>query len=214
MEPAGWFPARSRAGIQAFSRESPDAKSRGGGPPPPHFYGPLVGTRSFWRWKRSRTIVGLVRHPSTCPDLETFFFEIFSDWIFPQSNVQLKLFLRICVSKSGLVHMSQKETVAFSTDAKDGASPSERFDSRGCRGEPPAILSPCFLIKKAGPPPGRRAPGALRPEAGPEAGPTGSVPTGAGPRPNVAGLRLRWSYRDHLPIPGPAPPGAATPPPG
>ena len=35
LAPARWFPARSRAGIQAFSRESPDAKSRGGGPPPP-----------------------------------------------------------------------------------------------------------------------------------------------------------------------------------
>ena len=37
VDPATWVPARSRAGIQAFSRESPDAKSRGGGPPPPHF---------------------------------------------------------------------------------------------------------------------------------------------------------------------------------
>ena len=40
LEPAAWFPARSRAGIQAFSRESPDAKSRGGGPPPPLFLWP------------------------------------------------------------------------------------------------------------------------------------------------------------------------------
>ena len=38
--PATWFPARSRAGIQAFSRESPDAKSRGGNAPrPPWFRG-------------------------------------------------------------------------------------------------------------------------------------------------------------------------------
>ena len=35
LAPARWFPARSRAGIQAFSRESPDAKSRGGWPPAP-----------------------------------------------------------------------------------------------------------------------------------------------------------------------------------
>ena len=40
MDPATWVPARSRAGIQAFSRESPDAKSRGGGPPPPLFLEP------------------------------------------------------------------------------------------------------------------------------------------------------------------------------
>ena len=76
---------------------------------------------------------------------------------------------------------------AASPNPKDGASPSERFYSRGCRGEPPAILSPCFLIKKAGPPPGRRGNGALRPEAGPEAGPIGSVPPGEGPRPHPPG---------------------------
>ena len=35
-------------GIRAFSRESPDAKSRGGGPPPPFSYGPLAAARSFW----------------------------------------------------------------------------------------------------------------------------------------------------------------------
>ena len=35
VDPATWVPARSRAGIQAFSRESPDAKSRGGMPPAP-----------------------------------------------------------------------------------------------------------------------------------------------------------------------------------
>ena len=37
LAPARWVPARSRAGIQAFSRESPDAKSRGGMPPAPLF---------------------------------------------------------------------------------------------------------------------------------------------------------------------------------
>ena len=38
LKPAAWVPARSRAGIQAFSRESPDAKSRGGVAPRPPFY--------------------------------------------------------------------------------------------------------------------------------------------------------------------------------
>ena len=38
LAPATWFPARSRAGIQAFSRESPDAKSRGGMPPRPPMF--------------------------------------------------------------------------------------------------------------------------------------------------------------------------------
>ena len=73
MDPATWVPARSRAGIQAFSRESPDAKSRGGGPPPPLVYGPLVPTRSFWRLWRIVPVEGLFRCPCTCPDLGRFF---------------------------------------------------------------------------------------------------------------------------------------------
>ena len=85
--PATRVPARSRAGIQAFSRESPDAKSRGGGPPPPHFYGPLVGTRSFWRLWRIVPVEGLFRTPSTCPDLETFFRKNAFQHIFPQKCV-------------------------------------------------------------------------------------------------------------------------------
>ncbi len=73
VDPAAWVPARSRAGIQAFSRESPDAKSRGGGPPPPLFYGPLVPTRWFWRLWRIVPVEGLVRCPSAYPDLGRFF---------------------------------------------------------------------------------------------------------------------------------------------
>ena len=68
---AGWhlrggFPPGPGRGIQAFSRESPDAKSRGGGPPPPHFYGQLVGTRSFWRLlSRIRSRSCFPRNPKT-----------------------------------------------------------------------------------------------------------------------------------------------------
>ena len=83
---------------------------------------------------------GFYCDPPTGPDLETFFFEIFSDWIFSQSNVQLKLFLRIGVSKSGLVHFCQKETAALSSSAKEEASPSERFFPGGAGGGPPATL--------------------------------------------------------------------------
>ncbi len=72
LAPAAWVPARSRAGIQAFSRESPDAKSRGM-PPPPLFYGPLVATRWFWRLWHIVPMVGLLRGPCTCPDLGRFF---------------------------------------------------------------------------------------------------------------------------------------------
>ena len=51
LAPATWFPARSRAGIQAFSRESPDAKSRGGMPPaPPLFLGPARSHSLVLAW--------------------------------------------------------------------------------------------------------------------------------------------------------------------
>ena len=54
--PARWVPARSRAGIQAFSRESPDAKSRGGNPRPPELWparyslARFGGCAALFRW--------------------------------------------------------------------------------------------------------------------------------------------------------------------
>ena len=45
----------------------------GGCPPAPLFYGPLVPTRSFWRCWRIVPVEGLLRYPSTCPDLGRFF---------------------------------------------------------------------------------------------------------------------------------------------
>ena len=72
---------------------------------------------------------------------------------------------------------------------KEGASEQRAVLNYPGAGQSPAILSPCFLIKKAGPPPGRHPPGALRPEAASEARPVGHVPPGAGPRPRVAVLR-------------------------
>jgi len=78
VDPATWVPARSRAGIQAFSRESPDAKSRGGGPPPPHSMARSFPLARFGVVGRSGAVVGLFRGSSTCPDLGAFFFRISS----------------------------------------------------------------------------------------------------------------------------------------
>ena len=93
---AGWhlrggFPPGPGRGIQAFSRESPDAKSRGGGPPaPPGFRARSFPLARFGVAGRSGTVVGLFRNPSTCPDLGTFFCEnafqhIFSRKMRPKS---------------------------------------------------------------------------------------------------------------------------------
>ena len=153
LEPAGWFPARSRAGIQAFSRESPDAKSRGGGPPPPHFYGPLVGTRSFWRLWRIVPVEGLFRTPSTCPDLETFF----------RKNAFQHIFPRKCVPNR-FQHISSNSLTTVPKPTNPKPSEWERAALKpGVQGRSPGPLFPHFSGEMGTPagqagPPGRCAP--------------------------------------------------------
>ena len=59
----------------------------GGCPPPPLVYGPLVGTRSFWRWCRIAPVVGLFRDPCTYPDLGTLFRKNAFQYISPRKCV-------------------------------------------------------------------------------------------------------------------------------
>ena len=151
--PATRFPARSRAGIQAFSRESPDAKSRGGGPPPPHFYGPLVGTRSFWRLWRIVPVEGLFRTPSTCPDLETFFRKNAFQHIFPQKCVPNRF-----------QHISSNSLTTVPKPTIPKPSEWERAALKpGVQGRSPGPLFPHFSGEMGTPagqagPPGRCAP--------------------------------------------------------
>ena len=58
-----------------FLPRNGEKEGRGPCPLDPRFYGPLVPTRSFWRLCRIVPVVGLLRGPCTCPDLETFFRE-------------------------------------------------------------------------------------------------------------------------------------------
>ena len=90
LAPARWFPARSRAGIQAFSRESPDAKSRGGCPPPQP-QGPARSHSLVLAWWGAAERQYFPLQPVPCPDLGTFF----------QKNAFQHIFLK-CVPKIGL----------------------------------------------------------------------------------------------------------------
>ena len=91
--------------------------------------------------------------------------------------------------KEGPVHgpQSNPRPPRCVSHPKTERASSERLSKPGA-GRRPAILSPCFLIKKAGPPPGRRAPGALRPEAGPRGRTFRARTASTGPRPHVPAL--------------------------
>ena len=78
------FPPLSGAGIQAFSRESPDAKSRRGFPPAPPGIKPLAGARSiFWVGRRSKAVEGFIAAHVRAPIWKLSFGRIFFGWTFP-----------------------------------------------------------------------------------------------------------------------------------
>ena len=56
-----------------FLPRNGEKEGRGRCPLDPQFYGPLVATRSFWRLYRIVPVVGLVRCPCACPDLDSHF---------------------------------------------------------------------------------------------------------------------------------------------
>ncbi|WP_454939499.1 hypothetical protein, partial [Evtepia sp.] len=58
----------------------------------PSFQGRSLLARSVLGIEAQQDGSGFYRDPPTCPDLETFFWEIFFGWIFPQSNIQQKIF--------------------------------------------------------------------------------------------------------------------------
>ena len=76
---AGWalprgFPPGPGRGSRLSLRESPDAKSRGGGPPaPPWFMARSFPLARFGVVGRIVPVYGLLRCPCTCPDLGRFF---------------------------------------------------------------------------------------------------------------------------------------------
>ena len=155
LAPATWVPARSRAGIQAFSRESPDAKSRGGMPPaPPFFIARSFPLARFGVVGRSVAVVGRLRHPCPCPDLETFFHKMLFQHIFPENASQIGVRISDEIAPPpDQRQRSQKRASGSKRAIKPG----------GPGGLPPALFLP-ISREKWGP---RRAggpPGALRPK--------------------------------------------------
>ena len=153
--PARWFPARSRAGIQAFSRESPDAKSRGGWPPAPPFF--MARSLPLARFGGCGTLfrsIGYYEPHVRALIWELSFAKCFFSIFFLENASQIGL--RILEGIAPLPYQRQR--------SPKRANGSERALNPGVQGRSPGPLSPHFS-GEMGTPPGRRAPGALRPEA-------------------------------------------------
>ena len=63
----------------------------GGCPPPPLFMARSFPLAGFGVVGRSGAVVGLLRYPCTCPDLETFFHKMLFQHIFPENASQIGL---------------------------------------------------------------------------------------------------------------------------
>ena len=146
---AGWalrggFPPDSGR-EPGFLRRKPEERAPGALPPGPlFFYGPLAVARSFWRLCRIVSVVGLLRHLSTCPDLETFFCK----------NAFHHIFFGKCVpNRFGHTGGNSRTTVPETTIPK--TSEWQRAAIKpGVQGLAPGVLSPDFLQRKSGSPAG------------------------------------------------------------
>ena len=156
---AGWHlrggsPPGPGRGIQAFSRESPDAKSRGGWPPAPPFYSPLAA-RSFCFGGRAtlfRSIGYYDAHVGTLIWKLSFAKMLFS--IFSLENAS-QIGFRISGEIVPLSYQGQR--------SPKRANGSERAINPGVQGRSPGSLSPHFSGEMGTPagqvgPPGRCAP--------------------------------------------------------
>ena len=163
-------------GIQAFSRESPDAKSRGGMPPaPPGFRARSLPLARFGVGCHIVPVDGLLRHPCTCPDLETFFHKMLFQHIFPENASQIG----VRISDEIAPPPDQRQR------SQKRASGSKRAIKPGVQGACPRPSFSPFLgrngdPRRAGGAPGRCAPRVLRshPPEGYALGPP--VPPGMG----------------------------------
>ena len=139
-------------GSPAFSGESRRKERRGQCPLDPRFYGPLAVARSFWRSCRMVPVVGLLRHPCLCPDLETFFRKNAFQHIFLENASQIGLGIPDEIAP--LSYQRQR--------SPKRANGRERAMNPGVQGRSPGPLSPHFSGEMGTPagqagPPGRCA---------------------------------------------------------
>ena len=199
-------------GIQAFSRESPDAKSRGGGPPPPLVLGAARSHSLVLAWwgtaGRSWGYYGAhLRALIWRLSFAKMLFSIF----YPENASQIGFSIPDEIAPPSYQRQRSRKR----------ASGSKRAINPGSRGLAPGPLSPHFSGEMGTPagqagPPGRCAPRVLRssPPQG-YAGPYHSPARGRAGN-HLAGSNLRRSKRDHLPsrqrrpyLPKPPPPPPA-----
>ena len=160
---AGWtlqrgFPPGPGRGIQAFSRESPDAKSRGGGPPPPHSMARSFPLARFGVGSATGRSIGY-HGAYVCTLIWRLSFQKMLFSIFSLENA----------SQIGL--SIPEEIVPLSCQGQRSQKPAsgnERLYKMGSRGLPLVFFPPTFFKESRAPPrssagpPGRCAPRRLR----------------------------------------------------
>ena len=156
LAPAAWsLPPGPGRGSRLSLEKARTQRVAGGGPPPPLVYGPLVGTRWFWRLlSRIRSRGYFLRNSKT--DLERIFREKYAEKAFyerksPNQGTYMGTVIAPPPGQCG-------------TNAKTSERQQAGHKNPGSRGGAPALFLP-ISREKWGPPPGRRGNGALRPEA-------------------------------------------------
>ena len=150
-------------------------------PAPPGFRARSLPLARFGVVDRSVAVVGLLRHPCTCPDLETFFHKMLFQHIFPENASQIG----VRISDEIAPPPDQRQR------SQKRASGSKRAIKPGVQGACPRPSFSPFLGRNGDPRRAGGAPGALRPKVASEP-PTRRVRTGA-PGPTWDGGALRAS---------------------
>ena len=177
-----------------------------GVPPAPLFMAARCSLALFWGRRRSGAVVGFIAAHVRALIWRLSFLRFFQTGFFHRAISSKKYFLRKCVSKSGLVHFCQKETVAEGTQPKRWSEPQRAVLYDPGPGRSPGTLCVrAFSRESLDPRPGQGRETTWRVLTCDE--PNG---TASRRRPRAPGPTFRPSLgrprRDHLPTPA-GPPG-------